>query len=149
MKGGREHVIPLSPAAVAAFERAKAIRTYDGDLVFQGQKRGKPISDMTLSKLIRDMHSAAVKEGRAGYLDPIQGKIATPHGFRSSFKDWASETTGFTNELSEAALAHAIANKTEAAYRRGSLLDKRRAMMAAWGDYCEGASGGNVVRLAR
>ena len=100
-----------------------------GELVFQGLKRGKPLSDMTLTKVMRDA-----------------GLEATPHGFRSSFKDWAAETTGFANELSEAALAHVIANKTEAAYRRGNLLEKRREMMNAWGSYCEGEA--KVVRLA-
>lgn len=128
MKAEREHIVPLSPAAVRAFERAKAIGT-GGELVFQGLKRGKPLSDMTLTKVMRDA-----------------GLEATPHGFRSSFKDWAAETTGFANELSEAALAHVIANKTEAAYRRGNLLEKRREMMNAWGSYCEGEA--KVVRLA-
>lgn len=130
MKAGKEHVIPLSTAAVAAFKRAKALCTGNNDLVFQGQKHNRPVSDMTLTKVLRDMDLAA-----------------TPHGFRSSFKDWASETTHFANELSEAALAHAIPNKTEAAYRRGNLLEKRRIMMAAWGDYCEGGSD-NVIKLA-
>jgi integrase len=71
-----------------------------------------------------------------------------PHGFRSSFKDWAGEVGGFPNELSEAALAHAIPNKAEAAYRRGDLLERRRAMMEAWARYCDGeAAGGNVVAM--
>ena len=64
------------------------------------------------------------------------GLTAVPHGFRSSFKDWASEMTSFPNELSEAALAHAIPNKSEAAYRRGNMLEKRRVMMGAWGSHC-------------
>ena len=133
MKASREHVIPLSPAAIDAFERAVKWRTRPADpteLVFPGMKRGKPLSDMALTKLLRDMAVPAV-----------------PHGFRSTFKDWASETTGFANELSEAALAHAIPNKVEAAYRRGNLLDKRRAMMDAWADHC-GGTAGKVVRLA-
>jgi len=124
MKAGKAHVIPLSDAALAVFEKIKRYRTAgDGDdaLVFPGMKRGKPLSDMTLTKVMRDMDLEAV-----------------PHGFRSSFKDWASETTSFANELSEAALAHAIPNKSEAAYRRGNLLEKRRAMMAAWSQYCLG-----------
>jgi integrase len=133
MKAGREHVVPLSPAAVDVFKRAAKWRAKADDpaaLVFPGAKRGKPLSDMALTKLLRDMKLDAV-----------------PHGFRSTFKDWASETTGFANELSEAALAHAIPNKVEAAYRRGNLLEKRRVMMNAWADHCSGASS-NVVRLA-
>lgn len=134
MKAGKDHVIPLSPAAVRAFETAKQWRGgADGkcNLVFPGAKRGKPISDMTLTKVMRDAEQSAV-----------------PHGFRSSFKDWASETTSFPNELSEAALAHAIPNRVEAAYRRGTMLEKRRIMMGAWAKHCEGVSGGNVVRVA-
>ena len=122
MKAGREHVVPLSEGALAVLEKMKAWRAHPADkseLIFPGTKRGKPISDMTLTKVLRDMELDAV-----------------PHGFRSSFKDWASETTDFSNELSEAALAHAIPNKAEAAYRRGSMLGKRRTMMAAWGRHC-------------
>ena len=132
MKAGKEHVVPLSVASILVLSAAGAIHTGKGNLVFQGRTAGKPISDMTLTKVIRDM-----------------GLTVTPHGFRSTFKDWASETTGFANELSEAALAHAVKDKTEAAYRRGNLLDKRRQMMAAWGEYCAGASNDNVVRLTR
>lgn len=133
MKAGKEHVVPLSKAALHVLEQAKRWRVKEepGALLFPGQKRGQPVSDMTLTKVMRDMDLTAV-----------------PHGFRSSFKDWASETTSFPNELSEAALAHAIPNKSEAAYRRGNLLDKRRVMMTAWADHCEGTGGGNVVRLA-
>ena len=122
MKAGREHVVPLSEGALAVLEKLKVWRLHPADpseLVFPGTKRGKPISDMTLTKVLRDM-----------------GLDVVPHGFRSTFKDWASETTSFPNELSEAALAHAIPNKAEAAYRRGSMLEKRRAMMAAWSENC-------------
>ena len=89
------------------------------------------MSDMTLMKVLRDM-----------------GQPFTAHGFRSSFRDWVSEETNFPGELAEAALAHAIENKVEAAYRRGNLLEKRRALMDAWGAYCAGSSA-KVVRLAR
>ena len=119
MKAGREHVVPLSEGALAVLEKMRVWGSRPTDpkeLIFPGTKLGKPISDMTLTKVLRDM-----------------GLNAVPHGFRSSFKDWASETTDFPNELSEAALAHAIPNKAEAAYRRGSMLEKRRAMMTAWG----------------
>lgn len=130
MKMDREHVVPLSAAALRIFKRANALRTEGSDFVFPGAARGKPLSDMTLTKCLRDM-----------------GLDCTAHGFRSSFRDWVSEETKFDGAVAEAALAHAIENKVEAAYRRGNLLEKRRAMMAAWGDYCDGASA-NVVRLA-
>jgi len=138
MKGNEPHLIPLSPAAVAVFRRALALRTDDSEgLVFPGQAQGKkaatgarkPISDMTLGAVLKRM-----------------GETADPHGFRSSFKDWAGEVAGFPNELSEAALAHAIQSKSEAAYRRGTLLDRRRVMMHAWADYCGGVRGA-VIKL--
>lgn len=132
MKAGREHVVPLSPQAVALFEKMKAHRREYTNLVFPGQKRGKPLSDMTLTKALRDM-----------------GLSVTAHGFRSTFRDWVAEQTSWPAELAEAALAHVINDKTVAAYQRGSMLEKRRELMAAWADYCEGAGGGNVVRLAQ
>lgn len=124
MKRDKPHVVPLSPAAVAALKRALALREKDATLVFQSAVKDKPLSDATLGKVLKDM-----------------GENVTQHGFRSAFKDWAGEVAGFENELSEAALAHAIANKTEAAYRRGNLLERRRVMMNAWADYCDGGRG--------
>jgi integrase len=76
-------------------------------------------------------------------------KDATVHGFRSAFRDWAAECTKFTNEVCEAALAHVIENKAEAAYRRGDLLDKRRKLMDAWAIYCTGPKAGKVVAFGR
>ena len=130
MKAGREHVVPLSPAAKRVFQRAHDLRTEGSQFVFPGLKRDKPMSDMTLMKVLRDM-----------------GEAVTAHGFRSSFRDWVSEDTQFSGDLAEAALAHAIPNKVEAAYRRGNLLEKRRGLMDAWGSYC-GGSEKTVVRLA-
>ncbi len=130
MKAKRDHVVPLSAGALRLFRRMAELRTQGSDLVFPGTVRGKPLSDMTLTKVLRDMS-----------LD------CTAHGFRSGFRDWVSEETTFDGTVAEAALAHTIENKVEAAYRRGNLLEKRRALMAAWGDYCDGASG-KVVRLA-
>jgi integrase len=131
MKAAREHIVPLSPAALRVFRRAAELRTAGFAFVFHGAKRDKPMSDMTLTKLLRDM-----------------GETATAHGFRSSFRDWVSEATQFQGELAEAALAHAIENKVEAAYRRGNLLEKRRKLMDAWGNYCDG-SVTQPVRLVR
>jgi integrase len=72
---------------------------------------------------------------------------ATPHGFRSSFRDWAGEETTFSREVCEAALAHAVGNKAEQAYRRGDALAKRRGLMEAWASFCEPGGGGNVIAL--
>ena len=131
MKAKRAHVVPLSAPAVALFQRMKAHRRGDSNLVFPGAARRKPLSDMTLTKALRDMAVDAV-----------------PHGFRSTFRDWVAEETNWPAELAEAALAHVVADKTVAAYQRGSMLDKRRTMMTAWATYCDGASAGKVVQLA-
>jgi integrase len=130
MKAGREHVVPLSPAAARIFQRAKHHQIGGTDLVFPGQARGKPLSDMSLTAICRKMKVDCV-----------------PHGFRSSFRDWVAEETNFPRELAEKALAHTLADKTERAYQRGTLLDKRRVMMDAWGAFCDGESA-SVVRLA-
>ncbi|HVM22776.1 MAG TPA: integrase arm-type DNA-binding domain-containing protein [Sphingomicrobium sp.] len=127
---GKPHIVPLSPAALDVFARAKALRIEASDLVFHGSKRGRPLSDMTLLKVLRDA-----------------GEPFTVHGFRSAFRDWVAEQTNFPGEVAEAALAHTIPNKVEAAYRRTDFLDKRRKLMEAWGAYCFGGSS-NVVRLA-
>jgi integrase len=130
MKAGKVHVVPLSPAALRVFRRADELRVDGCPFVFHGAKRDKPISDMTLIKVLRDM-----------------GELVTVHGFRSSFRDWVSEETKFQSDLAEAALAHAIKNKVEAAYRRGNLLEKRRVLMEAWDRFCIGAPS-TAVRLA-
>lgn len=132
MKAGRDHVVPLSPQAVTLFERMKAHRREYTDLVFPGQKRGKPLSDMTLTKALRDM-----------------GLSVTAHGFRSTFRDWIAEQTNWPSDLAEAALAHVVSDKTVAAYQRGNMLEKRREMMRAWAAYCEGDRRSNVVKLSR
>jgi integrase len=127
MKGNREHRVPLSDAAVAVLRRMHALR--ENDYVFPGDQR-VTLSNMVLPKLLQRM-------GR----DDL-----TVHGFRSTFRDWAAERTNFPNEVVEMALAHAIAGKAEAAYRRGGLFEKRRKLMDAWAAYCE-QSTGQVVAL--
>lgn len=130
MKAGREHVVPLSNEALAIL---KAIAEQRGEepkrLIFPGL-RGNPLSDMTLTKVLR---SAITAE-------------ATVHGFRSAFRDWVSEQTSFPGEWAEAALAHTNPNKVEAAYRRTNFLEQRRKLMAAWADFCTGGTG-KVVQM--
>jgi len=121
MKMNRPHVVPLSPEAIDVFGRATRYRAASSDLVFPGQKLKKPLSDMTLLKILRDME---VK--------------VTVHGFRSAFRDWVAEQTDYSGEVAEAALAHAVSNKVEAAYRRTDFLAKRRELMRDWGRYCLG-----------
>ena len=118
MKAGREHRVPLSRRALQIVEALRETR--DGSYVFCGQRVGRPLSVMAMEMVLRRM----------------KVEDATVHGFRSAFRDWAAECTNFPNEVCEAALAHMIENKAEAAYRRGDLFEKRRKLMQAWGDYC-------------
>lgn len=120
MKAKRPHRIPLSPRCLAILAEAKPLKRNTDDLVFPGTKDTKPLSDMTLSKLMKDLKIAAV-----------------PHGFRSSFRDWAGETTTHPREVIEFALAHVIKDKAEAAYARSDLFDKRRLLMSDWSHYLE------------
>jgi integrase len=124
MKGGKAHVVPLSTAARDVFTRAQALRIAETDLIFPGTRRGRPISAMTLTKVLRDA-----------------GLDVAAHGFRSSFRDWAAERTNVPGEVAEAALAHAIPNRVEAAYRRTNFLEKRRDLMERWGRFCLDAQG--------
>lgn len=119
MKARREHVVPLCTRAVRIIERCTELRIPGLPLVFPGARMRKPMSDMTLTKLLRDMK-----------------ETCTVHGFRSAFRDWASEETNHQSDVAEAALAHAVKDKTEAAYRRGNLLEKRRLLMDDWAAHC-------------
>ncbi len=116
--GDRDHRVPLSDRAVEIL-RALPI---EGDLVFPGRQVGKPLSSMSMAKVLKRMK--------------VDG--ATAHGFRSTFRDWAAECTNFPNEVCEAALAHVVENKVEAAYRRGELFEKRRKLMEAWSTFAGG-----------
>lgn len=129
MKAGKEHRVPLTDAVIALLGSQQS----NNALVFGSEtKAGKPISDMSMTAVLRRM-------GRDGI---------TVHGFRSTFRDWAGETTGFPREVIEAALAHGIKDKAEAAYARSDLFDKRRKLMEAWTLVATAQRGeGNVVAL--
>ena len=120
MKAKREHRVPLVPRAIAILEMARAISPLS-EFLFAGRDGVKPASNMTLLQVM--------KRADVNYV---------PHGFRSSFRDWASETTNHPRDVCEMALAHTISNKVEAAYRRGDLFDKRRRLMADWSDFVDG-----------
>lgn len=139
MKMGKEHMVPLTAEAVTLL---KTLPRFDNtDLVFPAS-RGGELSDMTLTAVIRRMHESETKAGRKGYIDPKQAdsdgepRVITVHGFRSTFRDWAGETTHHPREVIEHALAHQLKDKAEAAYARGSLFQKRQALMADWAAYC-------------
>ena len=126
-----EYVEGKTLPAVAILEAMRAHG--EAGLVFPSAKRGKPLSDMSLSAVLR----------RMGHED------VTVHGFRSTFRDWTAEQTAYPRDVAEQALAHVLSDKVEAAYRRGDLFDKRRKLMDAWGGYCETAPAGAVVPIRR
>jgi integrase len=125
MKGGREHRVPLSRRAL---EIVRSL-PIDGAYLFPGERAGGHLSNMAMLKL----------------LERIKRNDLTVHGFRSTFRDWAAERTNFPGEVAEAALAHVVGDKVEAAYRRGDLFEKRRRLMKAWGEFATKPIGGAVV----
>jgi len=137
MKAGREHRVPLSDVALSVLEKVQPLAlTSDGKPdpaapAFPGPRRVLPMSNMTMLMLLRRMKR-----------DDL-----TAHGFRSTFSDWAAERTAYPREVVEMALAHAVENKVEAAYRRGDLFDKRRKLMDAWAGFCTAPAAGKVVPI--
>jgi integrase len=130
MKAKREHRVPLSRRAIEILEALPR----EADFVFPGTQKGAAISNMAMGQLLKRMKRTDI----------------TVHGFRSTFRDWAAETTNYPNDVVEMSLAHVIKNKVEAAYRRGDLLEKRARLMAEWARYCASSGlrvGGNVALL--
>jgi len=117
MKAKRDHRVPLTPRAIEILRPLYEARI--SGYVFPGQVRGKPLSNMAFEMLMKRMK--------------VTG--ATPHGFRSSFRDWCGDKTSFPREIAEAALAHRAGDNVELAYRRGDALEKRRALMELWTNY--------------
>ena len=132
MKMEREHRVPLTPQAMALLKTLP--RLQGTEMVFPAP-RGGALSDMTLSAAMKRIHSADVATGGPGFLDRSSNRPAVPHGLRSTFRDWVAERTHFPGEMAEVALAHKVGNAVEAAYRRGDMVEKRRAMMAAWAKF--------------
>lgn len=135
MKAGKPHRVPLSPEAVAALETTPR---FEGSEVVFPSPNGGQMSNATLGRAIQRAHDKDVKAGGKGFLDPKLGKVATPHGFRSTFKDWSLQGGRYPDEWSELALAHVNSDETRAAYARGELIDERRGMMEDWAKYCGG-----------
>jgi integrase len=132
MKAGVTHVVPLSRQAAEVFRAAKVLRQRDCALVFPGAVSGAELSDMALLQMVRGLDCSA-----------------TVHGFRSSFRDWVAEETEVPREIAEAALAHTLENKVEAAYRRTDFLAKRRTLMTSWADYCLPPKSGARQQVSR
>ena len=122
MKAKKEHRVPLSERAMAVLDAMFKLRTENTPraLVFRGDRTGAALSNMAMNMVLRRM----------------QRTDLTVHGFRSTFRDWVSETTGYPREVAEAALAHTLGDKVEAAYRRGDLFAKRRQLMTEWALFC-------------
>lgn len=145
MKMDREHRVPLS---AAAGDLLRALpRLADNTLVFPAP-RGGALSDMTLSATMRRLHEADIENEGPGFVDRVSKRPAVPHGLRSTFRDWVAERTTYPGEMAEVALAHQVSNAVEAAYRRGDMIEKRRAMMETWAGFLTGASSaGKVIPL--
>jgi integrase len=132
MKAGAEHRVPLSDPALALLRKMATVRLSGCDLVFHGQRAGKPLSNMGMAMTLRRM------------------KVdATPHGFRSTFRTWTEEQTHFPDAVAEAALAHTIDDKVKAAYQRGDLFEKRRKLMEAWAGFCTAGASAKVVPIGK
>ena len=131
MKGGREHRVPLSGRALAVLDEAQALDDAKRAWCFPAPAGRKPMSDSTLSKLLREL-----------------GIDAVPHGFRSTFRDWCSEAAHAPREVAEACLAHVVRG-VEGAYARSDLLDRRRKLMDRWAAYLASDAGDKVVPMAR
>lgn len=133
MKAAREHRVPLSARALEIVEKLRTLSDAAPKAVVFATT-GKPLSDAAFSALLKRMG--------------VGGEF-TPHGFRSSFRDWAGEASNFPREVAEQALAHVVGDATERAYRRGDALAKRRRLMDAWAGHCEPKRGATVVQLSR
>jgi integrase len=128
MKGGEDHRVPLTVEMLAIIEPLKAMKS---EYVFEGQKRHKPLSNMLMPMLLRRMEVEGI----------------TVHGFRSTFRDWASEVANAPREVAEMSLAHTVGSNVERAYARSDLLDKRRVLIERWSRYVSRQSG-NVASFA-
>ena len=144
MKGGLEHRVPLNKQAMDVLKAARPFRmaTDRNALVFPSDKTGRPLSDMTLLAAIKRLNAA----GDHKWVDNA-GREVVPHGFRSTFRDWCSDTRSDPSEVFEKALAHKIPNATEAAYRRGDLFVRRVPLMDAWGEFTTDGYSSNVMVL--
>ena len=133
MKAKIEHRVPISDAALELLKVMQPLKGADDELVFPGGRRGQPLSDVAVSKAL-----AAVADG------------FTVHGMRSTFRDWAAESTNFPREVAEAALAHTNRDKVEAAYRRSDLFEQRARLMREWAAFCSApAAKGITVEAIR
>ena len=134
MKAKREHWVPLSTQAGALI---KALPKFEeNEYLFPSPRDLKPLSDMTLTAVVRRMNTTE-DNAPMPWIDPQSGAAIVPHGFRSTFRDWSAEVGHYPRELAEHALAHSLPDKVEAAYQRGTMLERRAPMMQRWADYID------------
>ena len=136
--------IPLTDDMLALLESLP--RVYGSELVFWAP-RGGAMSDATMGKVMRTMHEADLKVGGKGFVDAKTGEQAVPHGLRSAFRTWVAERTNFDGDLAEVALFHKVGSKVAQAYNRADQVERRRHLMAAWGDFLQGKEPAKVVQM--
>jgi integrase len=134
--------VPLSTRAAQILSEMESARV--SSFVFPGQARGKPLSNMALLVLLKRMNASGMK-----WLDSISGRPITAHGFRATFRTWAEEVATFPHTVIEEAMGHQVGTQVERAYRRTDVLEKRRALMEAWAQWCEPKAAGNVVAFGK
>lgn len=139
---GKPHRVPLTSAMIEILESLPRM----GELVFTAP-RGGSMSDATLGKVMRSIHDADVKRGGAGYVDAKTRAKAVPHGLRSTFRVWVTERTSFDGDMAEIALAHMVGSKVRQAYDRSDMVERRRAMMDAWGQFLMGRTEDKVIKI--
>jgi integrase len=146
--GSEARRIPLSDRVVEILQALPRERR--NNFIFIGGREGAGLSNAAMSALIDRMNGDRERLKLPRYVDPkLDNANITAHGFRSSFKDWCSERTNYPNHVSESALWHVVADKIEAAYRRGDLFEKRRKMMAEWARFCASPAAGDVIDLGK
>lgn len=135
MKAEKEHRVPLSKRAIDLVKEMLPLKASEAGPVFLSPK-GKPLSTAAMAAVLKRMNKAREANKLKRWIDPTSGRDAVPHGFRSTFRDWAGETTAYPKEVIEHAISHQLKDKAEAAYARGTLFSKRRRLMGDWATYC-------------
>lgn len=144
MKAERAHIVPLCDQAIKLLQ----LLPRESKLIFPSSKSVE-LSGATLSAVMKRMHADDIEKGGSGYLDPVNDRTATPHGFRSTFKDWTRQNARFPDEWSELALAHVNNDQTRAAYARNELVEERALMMQAWSNFCHRNQSSKVLEMVR
>lgn len=135
MEVEKEHRVPLSEPAIELLKLIQA-DAQSQCYIFSAPRGVGMLSDMSLTALIKRMHEQKLKENGIGYIDLKQNRVITIHGFRSTFRDWSADKTDYPREVCEHVLAHKLPDEVEAAYLRGAYLEKRKALMADWAQFC-------------